>query len=224
MSVLKDRLFLVAALVAIIAGVVSVTFGGEEDFTFLIFGMVTLIFGIILLISGYLTPTVAQSKTGRGLAVFLLLASVLVFVGSIAIALEIWSVGPMAYIAGFAMTVFIFFAWPCICCQGSKGVRSQVIGVASAHDSISMAELSRVTGVDEKHAREIVYDAIGKRQLDGRMKEDTFVRSESAAPTHTGLSSTSREREVVKVLVICPFCGAKTEQGLSKCQNCGADL
>ena len=28
----------------------------------------------------------------------------------------------------------------------------------------------------------------------------------------------------VKVLIICPYCGAKTEQGLLKCQNCKADL
>ncbi len=27
-----------------------------------------------------------------------------------------------------------------------------------------------------------------------------------------------------KVLVICPYCGAKTEQGILACQNCGADL
>lgn len=27
-----------------------------------------------------------------------------------------------------------------------------------------------------------------------------------------------------KVFVICPYCGAKTEQGIMKCQNCGADL
>ncbi len=27
-----------------------------------------------------------------------------------------------------------------------------------------------------------------------------------------------------KVLVICPYCGAKTEQGILVCQNCGADL
>lgn len=36
-----------------------------------------------------------------------------------------------------------------------------------------------------------------------------------------------RERERIvteRVLVICPFCGAKTEQGLTKCQNCQADL
>ena len=27
-----------------------------------------------------------------------------------------------------------------------------------------------------------------------------------------------------KVLVICPYCGAKNEQGILKCQKCGADL
>ena len=36
------------------------------------------------------------------------------------------------------------------------------------------------------------------------------------------------EKELVsidaKVFVICPYCGAKTEQGITKCQKCGADL
>jgi len=27
-----------------------------------------------------------------------------------------------------------------------------------------------------------------------------------------------------RVLIVCPYCGAKTEQGLLKCQNCSADL
>jgi len=27
-----------------------------------------------------------------------------------------------------------------------------------------------------------------------------------------------------KVLIVCPFCGGKTEQGLLTCQKCGADL
>jgi hypothetical protein len=27
-----------------------------------------------------------------------------------------------------------------------------------------------------------------------------------------------------KVLIICPYCGSKTEQGITKCQKCGADL
>lgn len=34
-----------------------------------------------------------------------------------------------------------------------------------------------------------------------------------------------RERIVTeRVLIICPFCGTKNEQGIGKCQNCGVDL
>lgn len=29
---------------------------------------------------------------------------------------------------------------------------------------------------------------------------------------------------VAKVLIICPYCGAKNEQGILKCQKCKADL
>ncbi|MBY8998193.1 MAG: hypothetical protein KGD60_10700 [Candidatus Thorarchaeota archaeon] len=32
-----------------------------------------------------------------------------------------------------------------------------------------------------------------------------------------------KQREA-KVLVICRYCGSKTEQGITKCQNCGAEL
>lgn len=39
------------------------------------------------------------------------------------------------------------------------------------------------------------------------------------------LSEPLRERIITeRVLIICPYCGAKTEQGIMKCQNCGADL
>jgi len=34
-----------------------------------------------------------------------------------------------------------------------------------------------------------------------------------------------KERIVTeRVLVVCPFCGAKSEQGITMCQSCGADL
>jgi len=34
-----------------------------------------------------------------------------------------------------------------------------------------------------------------------------------------------RERIITeKVLVICPFCGAKNEQGITKCGSCGAEI
>jgi len=55
----------------------------------------------------------------------------------------------------------------------------------------------------------IVY-AVAKR---GRKKEDAVeVVSEQVISKDA------------KVFVICPYCGAKTEQGIMKCRNCGADL
>jgi len=34
-----------------------------------------------------------------------------------------------------------------------------------------------------------------------------------------------RERIITeRVLVVCPYCGAKNEQGITKCQSCDADL
>jgi len=34
-----------------------------------------------------------------------------------------------------------------------------------------------------------------------------------------------RERIITeRVLVVCPYCGAKNEQGITKCQSCGADI
>ena len=32
------------------------------------------------------------------------------------------------------------------------------------------------------------------------------------------------EKPATRILVICPFCGAKTEQGIALCWNCGAKL
>jgi len=46
------------------------------------------------------------------------------------------------------------------------------------------------------------------------------------APPSTPTESTVIEREIVRdrVLVICPYCGAKNEQGVLTCHNCKADL
>ncbi len=50
-------------------------------------------------------------------------------------------------------------------------------------------------------------------------------RSKEISPEMPKPDLTLKEKEITtKVLIICPFCGAKTEQGLTKCQNCGADL
>ena len=45
-----------------------------------------------------------------------------------------------------------------------------------------------------------------------------------APPSAT--TTTVREREIVseRILVICPYCGSKNEQGILSCHNCDAEL
>ena len=44
-------------------------------------------------------------------------------------------------------------------------------------------------------------------------------------PSSTMTHGSIPGREVItKILVICPYCGAKNEQGVLKCQNCCAEL
>lgn len=47
-----------------------------------------------------------------------------------------------------------------------------------------------------------------------------------APPSSPARTDTVREREIVRdrVLVICPYCGSKNEQGVLNCQNCDAEL
>lgn len=36
------------------------------------------------------------------------------------------------------------------------------------------------------------------------------------------ISLTNEEKQLV--LVVCPYCGHKNEQGITKCENCGASI
>jgi len=222
LKLLKTRFFLIACIMAVVSGLIFIMISGGETM-FIAFGASMLIVGFVLLISGYITPIVSQSKTGMAIGGFMLLGAILAILG----AALIFSLDEIAYpllYAGPIIVLLACLAWPCVCCQGSKAIRSQIIGIASSHDSITITELSDKTSASVKLASEIVYDAIGKRELSGRMEGDTFVRSAPSTTSYSAPSTTTREREIVKVLVICPYCGAKTEQGIGKCQNCQADL
>jgi len=222
MELLQTRLFLIACILTLVAGFMSITISGGE-ITFIAFGAVMVIMGFVLLISGNITPIVSQSKTGMAIGAFMLLGAIISIIGEALFGAADNIVAPLL-IGGPVIIMLACLAWPCVCCQGSKAIRSQVIGVACAHDTITITELSNKTGASVKLTSEIVYDAIGKRELSGRMEGGTFVRSAPSTTTYSAATTTTREREVVKVLVICPYCGAKTEQGIGKCQNCQADL
>ncbi len=44
-------------------------------------------------------------------------------------------------------------------------------------------------------------------------------------PSSTMIHGSAPTKEVItKILVVCPYCGFKNEQGVLKCQNCSAEL
>lgn len=93
---------------------------------------------------------------------------------------------------------------------------NKVVGIIKSHESITIQEASGKSGVSLNKINDIIYQAISSGDLTGTMKGDTFSRTKTVGATSTADSA--------KVLVLCPYCGSKTEQGLPNCQKCGADL
>jgi len=218
-------LFRNASIMAIIAGAIAAGLDVALDLfdgIMTIAGSVILFVGIILLISGQVWSSAAQAKEVKFLSYFIIIGSIITMVSAVVGIVGGFGMVPLL-IGGAVMILLGFLMWPCICCQSEKTNKSKVVGVAASHGSITITEISQISGLSSDVVRTILYDAIGKREISGRMDGDTFKRSTPGAPTAV-THSTTTEREIVKVLVICPYCGAKTEQGLTKCQNCKADL
>ncbi|MHA1781722.1 MAG: PCI domain-containing protein [Candidatus Thorarchaeota archaeon] len=114
---------------------------------------------------------------------------------------------------GFA--ALILFLWPCVCSSTQRKMETKVIGLARSRPKIQISEIARALKLPSVTVKEMLYDAISSGNLSGRMDGDIFIRCiDDVGTAHAG----------AKVLVICPFCRAKTEQGLPKCQNYRADL
>jgi hypothetical protein len=102
---------------------------------------------------------------------------------------------------------------------------SKVVAIARSHEEISLDDLSKQSGVPNEEVRSLVFDAISSGHLSGVVKENRYVRSASAQKISVAPEETTHERIVTeRVFVICPYCGGKTEQGVSKCRNCDAQL
>lgn len=220
-ALLMKSPFRVGSIVVIIAGAIMLFLGDFTDVEgmYMIMGPVLMVLGILFLVTGNFSKGAADTNQGRILGIIMMLGGFLGISG-----IFVPGMGSIVSIAGSMFIILIFLIWPCLCCQSQKDLSSQVIGVASSHDKISIGEISGITGLDSKIVRESLYDAIGTGRLRGKIEGDTFVRTAPTTTTYAAPSSTTREREIVKVLVICPYCGAKTEQGIGKCSNCQADL
>ena len=221
-AVIMKKLFLIGSIVVIIAGALM-TFLGVQltdlEGMYSIMGPIVMIVGILFLLTGIFAKGVAETSQSRIFGIIMILGGILGVGGVFGS-----EIGGTVSLVGAIFILLVFFIWPCLCCQGQKNITSQVIGVASSHERISIGEMSNITGLDETTVKRTIYDTIGKGRLSGKMEGDTFVRSLPSTTAYSTPTTTTREREIVKVLVICPFCGAKTEQGIGKCQNCGADL
>lgn len=93
---------------------------------------------------------------------------------------------------------------------------NKVVGIVKAHKSITIQEATGKSGVKSDKVSNIIYGAIASGDLSGTIEGDTFSRKKDGVTVTT--------TQTAKVLVVCPFCGSKTEQGLTNCQKCGADL
>jgi len=96
------------------------------------------------------------------------------------------------------------------------GTWNKVVGIVKSHESITIQEAAGKSGVKADKVSSIIYEAIASGDLHGTVKGDTFTRKKDGVTITT--------TQTAKVLVVCPFCGSKTEQGLASCQKCGADL
>ena len=77
----------------------------------------------------------------------------------------------------------------------------------------------RGRGKEEKQEEKFSVELVERRA----MVKESLASVE--APREETLSEPSKERIITeRVLVICSYCGSKTEQGITKCQKCGADL
>ncbi|MFW9920594.1 MAG: hypothetical protein ACFFED_13405 [Candidatus Thorarchaeota archaeon] len=218
---MKDKLFLIGSILAILAGAVMMLFAinqPSDSPIFVILGLFVIFLGFIVLVTGYTTPSVSRGKEGVSLSYIMIIASILIMIGT----LDFNALWILMLLGGGLLALTFLILWPCFCCTGKSKNRDKVIGVANAHDSITMYDLSQRTGISIDVVRDIVYDAIGKNQLVGKMEGEFFVRGRPVTTTYT--PPTTTEREIVKVLVVCPFCGAKNEQGTPKCHNCQASL
>ena len=210
------KISLTISVITIILGIVSAVLASTDEYAganLALVGGVIAFVGIAILAIIYIYPAFGNSKAA-------LIVSLVACGGGAAWTIEMairmmgaYASTPLLHI-GIGLILFSFILCPCVCIQGNKKSRGSVIGIAAAHESISINEISQKTGLPEDVVSSILYDAIGKGQLSGRMDGTTFKRSGPA----TGVSPDA------KVLVICPYCGAKTEQGLSNCSKCGADI
>ncbi len=113
--------------------------------------------------------------------------------------------------------VMAFIGVICLYFQFSRvGKWNSLVRYANTQGEITFQEAGEKVGISAKKAKDIVYEAVSLGELSGTISGDSFTRGTPAVIT--------RVSEQQLVLVVCPYCGAKTEQGKTNCQSCNAKI
>ncbi|MHA1909650.1 MAG: hypothetical protein ACW98Y_20290 [Candidatus Thorarchaeota archaeon] len=113
--------------------------------------------------------------------------------------------------------VLAFIGVICLYFQFSRvGKWNSLVRYAKAQGEITFEAAGEKVGVSAKKAKDIIYEAVQEGDLSGTISGNTFTRGQPAV--------IERVSEQTLVLVICPYCGAKTEQGMPRCSSCDASL
>ena len=81
-----------------------------------------------------------------------------------------------------------------------------------------IAGTNRAVKLDREDVDKLENDT--KKSVD-EMDEEELVEAMERLGIRS-ISLTDEEKQLV--LVVCPYCGHKNEQGITKCQNCGASI
>ncbi len=217
------------AIAYLVLGAVGITVYNPEvvEAIGIVAGVLGIIIGGLMLLSAAIAPLGTQSRLGRAYALFAVVGLITLFlailVGNGVFGVR-WANFPGVYRldesgmvvanASTELLLLTLILWPYLCVRATNQTEKKIIGLALSRYEISMKEIAEETGIPPQAAKDVVIDAIGAGRLSGNIRGDTFVRA-------TGTATAGRD---AVVLVVCPYCGAKNEQGLTHCQNCGAEL
>ena len=116
-----------------------------------------------------------------------------------------------------AGAVMAFIGAICLYFQFSRVSKwNSLVRYTKAQGEVTMEQAGEKVGVSPERAKDIIYEAVQSGDLSGTIRGNVFTRGQPAV--------IERISEQTKVLVVCPACGAKNEQGLTSCQNCGASI
>jgi predicted RNA-binding Zn-ribbon protein involved in translation (DUF1610 family) len=134
-----------------------------------------------------------------------------------------------------ASTIFVGFLLSFMSIRSDRRW-TRVVAIASAHEQLTLEEISKQANLPLAKTRSILYSAIASKAVVGSLKDDVFYRAgRYIEPRQAAVEKTVLEREVMvtrKVPETCFKCGASIKPDEVswlgpdnvECPHCGASL